>query len=301
LALSPSTALRVGDSQNTARLQLADSIHTFASGLAVASNSVLALAGTATGTITNGGLLEIGALVGGLTLNGSVVQTRSGSMAFDLGGTVQRTGYDFIQIAGTVQFDGLLRVRLANGFVPASNAVFTLVSAAGTSGSFVNVLNGGRITIEGTGISCRVEYTGGILRLLSFQNAGPSGTNEIDDAWAMRYFGHTPLTQAEKQADTDGDGSTNSQEYFAGTDPLDAQSALRIVAIRRNGLGHALIDFSSVTNRTYGIAYSSDLQNWQEVGAAIFTSPSTNLLQWIDDGLQTGGLGGTRFYQILVR
>jgi hypothetical protein len=287
---------RIGDGLNNARLQLGPTTHTLGA-LIVAPNSTLVLAGTATGTITNSGLLEVGTNVAGVNLTGSLVLTPNGSLAFDLGGAVQRTGYDFIQVDGQATFSGLLRLRLVNGFVPASNSVFVLLSASAHSGSFVNAPNGARVTFEGTGVSCQVQYSAGVLRLLNFQNAAPA-TNEIDAAWAIRYFGHSPLTEAEKAADPDGDGASNYQEYFAGTDPLDGTSALRILSIRRNQFGQALIDFTSTTNRTYGVAFSNDLETWADVNSPTFTPISGGILQWLDTTAQTGE---PRFYRITVR
>jgi len=299
LSLAANSAMQIGDGLSAAQLQLGATTHVIGN-LTVAPSAALILAGTANGTITNRGLLEIGTNVTGPTLTGNLVQTSSGSMAFDLGGTVQRTGYDFLQLDGTAQFDGLLRLRLVNGFVPASNNNFTLMNARGINGSFANAPSGSRITLEGTAVTCRVEYSAGTLRLSHFQNAGPA-TNEIDEAWAMRYFGHSPLTEAEKQADNDGDGLRNYEEYLAGTDPWDGQSALRILAVQRTLQGHTAIQFTSETNRTYGIAFSADFDQWQDLLAPVFDVVAPGRLQWIDDGSQTGGLGGRRFYRVLVR
>jgi T5SS/PEP-CTERM-associated repeat protein len=301
LDLSAGTVARVGDGLNPARWQLGPTTHAFGSGVVIASNSTLLVAGTASGAITNSGLLEVGTNVAGFNLAGNLVQTRSGSLAFDIGGTVQRTGYDFIQADGAAQFDGTLRLRLANGFVPSSNSVFTLLSAPTIGGSFVNAPSGARITFEGTAVSCQVQYTGGNLRLSNFQNAGPAGTNDIDAAWAIRYFGHSPLTEDEREADSDGDGLTNYQEYRAGTNPLDGQSVLRILSVSRNLQGHAVIQFSSAPDRTYGVIFSTDLQDWQEVPAPVFASPLPGVFQWIDTGALTGPLGAFRSYRVLVR
>jgi hypothetical protein len=202
---------------------------------------------------------------------------------------------------GTAQFGGLLRLRLVNGYVPASNSSFTLINARGITGSFANAPSGSRVTLEGTAVTCDVDYSGGTLRLSHFQNSRPSETNEIDEAWALRYFGHSPLTETEQQADNDGDGLSNYQEYLTGTDPLDGQSALRILAVRRTPQGHAAVEFASVTNRTYGVAFSTDFEQWQDLPAPVFDVVAPGRLQWIDDGSQTGGLGGRRFYRVLVR
>lgn len=42
--------------------------------------------------------------------------------------------------------------------------------------------------------------------------------NGLPDAWEQQYFGHTGV---DPNADSDGDGLTNTQEYAAGSNPLD--------------------------------------------------------------------------------
>jgi hypothetical protein len=57
-------------------------------------------------------------------------------------------------------------------------------------------------------------------------------------------------------ADSDGDGLTNSEEFFAGTDYLDPNSYLK-VAISANG--GAVLQFNAVSNRTYSVQYTDGL------------------------------------------
>ncbi|MBL9126851.1 MAG: chitobiase/beta-hexosaminidase C-terminal domain-containing protein, partial [Verrucomicrobiales bacterium] len=55
----------------------------------------------------------------------------------------------------------------------------------------------------------------------------------IAAAWRRRYFGEDYATdpRAGAEADPDGDGSSNRQEYLAESDPLDANSGI-VVRIR---------------------------------------------------------------------
>ena len=45
-----------------------------------------------------------------------------------------------------------------------------------------------------------------------------SDGNGLSDAWEQQYFGHMGV---DPNADADGDGQTNAQEYASGTNPAD--------------------------------------------------------------------------------
>ncbi len=80
----------------------------------------------------------------------------------------------------------------------------------------------------------------------------------LPDSWEIQYFGSTSDPRAVPGADPDGDGYTNLQEYFAGTVPTDANSALRITSIE-TAPGSSAIHFQAVAGRTYTIQYRSSL------------------------------------------
>lgn len=69
------------------------------------------------------------------------------------------------------------------------------------------------------------------------------------DEWELEYFG---ALDASAQLDPDDDGLTNLQEQSAGTNPLDAASVLRVVAVEFNG-ADVNIQFTSVTGKTYRV------------------------------------------------
>jgi Bacterial TSP3 repeat len=69
-------------------------------------------------------------------------------------------------------------------------------------------------------------------------------------AWLLQNFG---TTNVDANADPDGDGMSNAQEYLAGTNPNDANSALRITGITHGTLTpiYTMLQWTSVPTRFY--------------------------------------------------
>jgi hypothetical protein len=303
VAMANGRPFAVGNGGASAQFLVTRGSHTFADGLRVLPNAFLAIAGNVAGSITNAGTLNVGgAAADRLILNGSLRLSDEGQVRFDLGGPSQGTQYDFMQVSNAVQLGGRLRVGLINGFVPASDAVLTLMQFGSKSGSFLNAPSGARLGLEGSAVSARVDYSGGTLRLLEFQSAGPA-LAEIDAAWAIQYFGHSPLTDEEKESDTDGDGVSNVAEYLAGTNPVDPANVLKIMATAWRGSHRLALQVQCIADKTYGIQYSSDLHSWQEITAPLWSSLETGLCEWVDDGCQTGGgvAGTPRYYRVVLK
>lgn len=53
-------------------------------------------------------------------------------------------------------------------------------------------------------------------------------SDEIPDTWRIQYFGSVVNAAAAPDADPDGDGMTNLQEFRAGTNPTDSQSRFAV-------------------------------------------------------------------------
>ena len=79
------------------------------------------------------------------------------------------------------------------------------------------------------------------------------------DTWERVYFGSTNAPAALPNHDADGDGLLNWQEFVAGTDPTDAQSALRLHAALENGV--VRLRFASTETRYYNIERTSDVSS----------------------------------------
>jgi len=96
---------------------------------------------------------------------------------------------------------------------------------------------------------------------------GAVGTNGLPVAWMLTYFG---TTNVNANADPDGDGMSNQQEYLAGTNPTDANDKLAITAYTTTPGGTlATVTWKSTPTRCYYIQKNLDL--------------TTSL--WLDSGL----------------
>ena len=79
--------------------------------------------------------------------------------------------------------------------------------------------------------------------------------------WAAEQFTAAELADpaiSGREADPDGDGLTNWQEFLAGTDPGDADSVLRVTGVRPVS-GGVELNWSSVAGRTYKIAVANSV------------------------------------------
>jgi len=87
--------------------------------------------------------------------------------------------------------------------------------------------------------------------------------NGINDDWEVANFGHIGVSP---DADPDGDGFSNLEEYLAGTDPTEPGSALRITSIAASG-ADVVISFTTSSNKLYDVQYNVDstMPNWSAV------------------------------------
>ena len=74
-------------------------------------------------------------------------------------------------------------------------------------------------------------------------------------------------------ADSDGDGHDDSLESFAGTDPQDANSVLRVLGTERNG-SSLTFTWASVSNKVYHVACKGSFLDvvWSDLSPAITAS-----------------------------
>lgn len=109
-------------------------------------------------------------------------------------------------------------------------------------------------------------------RVVAFDDEG------IPSSWRVQYFGEdyaiNPLAAAE--ADPDGDGATNRQEYVAGTHPLDPLSGFRL-GIR----AIPQIRFNSVLGQQYRVLRLQELGGGVTTVVAELTAQGEETV-WVD-------------------
>lgn len=113
------------------------------------------------GTFDGNLAVSSGELTGTGRVSGSVILSVPSTLGFEIGGIGQGTSYDSLTVAGNIALAGDLEITFENGFESLINSSeqFTVLTGA-LSGSFDNVLSGGRLeTTDGFG-SFQVNYGG---------------------------------------------------------------------------------------------------------------------------------------------
>ena len=130
----------------------------------------------------------------------------------------------------------------------------------------------------------------------SSQSAAVSATTapEVDsdnlpDDWEIQYFGGINAVNGAEAEDFDGDGSSNYDEWLAGTDPSDATDLLEL----RPVVGVA---WTSVRDRSYEIDYSDN--NWKTFITSETLLGGGGPMVWIDPS--DGTLIHKRQYRVQV-
>ena len=120
-----------------------------------------------------------------------------------------------------------------------------------------------------------------------------NGNGMSDDFEA--FFGVSDVN-----ADADGDGLTNLQEYKAGTNPLDATSGLRITTVARSGNPFTVTFNTVVAGKSYRLERKDALTDalWNSIsGVPDLTATSTGSAQITDPG---GASTTKHFYRVRV-
>jgi hypothetical protein len=114
----------------------------------------------------------------------------------------------------------------------------------------------------------------------------------LADAWEVSTWGGTNVVNA-AHGDFDGDGSSNLNEFEAGTDPREANSRLQIAPLRLGQTGLNL-RWSGVFGQRYRVLFSEDLNNWYLLKAPVISEGGASSLP--DETTNAR----TRFYRVRV-
>jgi hypothetical protein len=125
---------------------------------------------------------------------------------------------------------------------------------------------------------------------------GSSWGDGIPDTWRLLYFGTIYNILSAADADPDGDGASNWQEYIAGTNPLDAASVFRFLPATPPTGSSFTLQWPSVVNKIYTLQSSSSPGGgWTTMATNLIGN--SQVLQWTDTNASTSA----RFYRALVQ
>jgi hypothetical protein len=92
-------------------------------------------------------------------------------------------------------------------------------------------------------------------------NPNPDGNGDgLPDSWQAQYFGTATAPEAAPGADADLDGSSNTEEYLAGTIPSSPSSVLRMSSVVDDS-GQVQFLFETAVGRTYSLQYRDSLSS----------------------------------------
>ena len=111
-----------------------------------------------------------------------------------------------------------------------------------------------------------------VLRL----GSGPAADSDEDglpDDWELTYFNGL---MRDGSQDWDGDGSSDAEEYRAGTDPTNQGSALRVLTLSVMGVEGVTVVWSAAPGRTYRLQVKEVVEaDWVDLPGEVTAQTET--------------------------
>ncbi len=228
------------------------------SAVTVGASGTLGGSGTVNGTVASSGTIAPGnAAVGTLTTGAA---TLTGTLAVEIDGA----NSDKLVSSGNVSLSGALTVTLlTGGFTQPS---YVIAQGNSLSGTFSSVPSGYAVTYSATQAT---------LTQASVSDYGSWATSfGLQNPW----FGTNPALNGEPDADPDGDGLSNQQEYAFGLVP-NSGSSVNPIAAQLNKATGKFSYTRRATPASTGLAYT--------------VKTSTTLSGWATDSGATQSVTGT--------
>ena len=167
-------------------------------------------------------------------------------------------------------------VPVASAFVVGTNVTFTWNAVSDSEGGIsgyhviIGTTPGGSNVFNGTVTTTNRTATGSYGQTLYARVAALNNAS-IESSFSPVSSGTILL---DPNADSDGDGMINSAELIAGTNPLDANSVLRILSLTPG----RLLTWSSVSGQTYQVfATPSLLSNLSPISSTLTATAATSI------------------------
>lgn len=209
--------------------------------------------------------------------------------------------------------------KLRCQYATANDGTATTNQAAITNNLAAN-FHDGRVRFLMQNAALGYQVTGGqILTTYSYNNDAnravlvkvdiPSGGNaavaivKVDadddgmpDAWETAWFGSTGHPQGAADSDWDHDGQSNLHEFLAGTNPTDPSSVFRITSVAPGVGGTLVLQWPSVSGRTYRVQYAGDLGSaFQDTSDSALAGTGGTLTKTV-----AIGAGARGFYRVRI-
>ncbi len=146
------------------------------------------------------------------------------------------------------------------------------------------------LTVSGDGGSSNLTRNALITTLEAFQ------------AWQLQYFACTNCSEAQGDADSDGDGLSNTNEFLAGTSPTNSASALQITSTLQQSTNMVITwttagGFTNVVQATAGNGSGGYTNNFTDLsGLVIITGSGDQTTNYTDSGGATNV--PARYYRV---
>ncbi len=205
---------------------------------------------------------------------GTPMDLTDGGLQIALGGT---SDYGRVKSLATVTADGTLTVTLRDGYTPATNDSFIILSGSSLSGIF----SSNNLPALSPELAWNLDY-GSAALTLSVATAHDSDSDGLGDDWERRSFSNLTTT-AGGTSNIDNDPHTDQQEYIADTLGGDSNDYFRVTS-----LSNGVVYFDSSSNRFYTLLGCTNLlsNDWKPVqiprmgtGGADFLQSTNNVPQ----------------------
>ena len=112
---------------------------------------------------TNAGVVAPGHSPGVITVNGDFVQTTSGRLSVEIGGTRPGLEFDLLNISGRATLAGAIELDLLNNFIPAAGGAFDVVNSASLVGDFQSVILPSGQVLKGAALAAVYQISAAAL------------------------------------------------------------------------------------------------------------------------------------------